>query len=538
MEPQLKKAKVGQSDEREKDAYRGYTIPGYAKGDGSQREKSDYKVDVVSMNDILNLGEDSSRWFYNNYIRLRKPCKITGCESSKDIAQLYEILGRENILENFKNNTNQELLDVEKEVDGGFGSGKKRLAMTFSEFWGNIANKETKDTLYLTTQYKNDPYLDEKEESDKDDEEGDEEDDEEGDEEDDEEDDDEEEDQQGDLFPLGSDISDAESISFDPAKDDYVDSDAECGADGSESDKTEEYLQRMAELYQRPLTFIADKISPNLTSITDTLLTQQINVWIGSTKNNTYKNAEFFQKLLDNTKTGTSHSTSNALGKHVPGNKLSSGLHHDHADNIYLPVEGTKQFTVYPPNTVFDMYTVGDIKNVYSNGVINYVRNEKAPSWNDLKEDGTINDECELYESKDLEHKNFAVVPDPPSFSKINPVYLHLDELRSENKSLYTALLQKGKEEFSKFFAHNLHKANNKLVITLNKGDALYLPSGWFHEVSSIGDLHIALNYWFTPPTINPTSSDDYSNLYSDELYSNNKENMVARDWYIQQTKD
>ena len=27
----------------------------------------------------------------------------------------------------------------------------------------------------------------------------------------------------------------------------------------------------------------------------------------------------------------------------------------------------------------------------------------------------------------------------------------------------------------------------------------LYLPAGWFHEVSSLG-AHCALNYWFHPP--------------------------------------
>ncbi|KAL6939999.1 hypothetical protein ACO0QE_003877 [Hanseniaspora vineae] len=520
MEPQLKKAKISQNDDKKlvKNAYKGYTLPGYTAGDDSSENQDEYKIDAISMHDILKLGKDSSNWFYENYIKLRKPCKITGCESYKDMAQLYELLDRENIAKNLQNHNNnddeeeEELLDVEKEVDGGFGSGKKRLSMTFGEFWETIGKNDSKETLYLTTQYKNDPYLDHEE----DDDEGEAEDDE----------------GEGDLFPLGSDISDAESISFDPSKDDYVDSDADCGGDESQSDKTEEYVQRMVELYQRPLTSIADKIPPNLANLTNTLLAQQINLWIGSTKNNTFKNADFFQKLLDNSKKGTNESSTNTLGKHVPGNKLSSGLHHDHADNIYIPVEGTKQFTIYPPNTVFDMYTVGDIKNVYSNGVINYVRNKKAPNWNDLKEDGTINDECGSNSDK-FDNKTTAAIPDPPSFSRINPIYLHLDELRSESEDLYNTLLLKGQAEYPNFFAHNLHEADNKLVISLNKGDALYLPSGWFHEVSSIGDLHIALNYWFTPPTINANNFNDCSHLYSDDLYSNNKENMAAREWYI-----
>lgn len=28
----------------------------------------------------------------------------------------------------------------------------------------------------------------------------------------------------------------------------------------------------------------------------------------------------------------------------------------------------------------------------------------------------------------------------------------------------------------------------------------LYLPAGWFHEVSSFGSDHMAFNYWLHPP--------------------------------------
>jgi hypothetical protein len=31
-------------------------------------------------------------------------------------------------------------------------------------------------------------------------------------------------------------------------------------------------------------------------------------------------------------------------------------------------------------------------------------------------------------------------------------------------------------------------------------GQMLYIPAGWFHEVTSYGDRHLAVNYWFHPP--------------------------------------
>ncbi len=33
----------------------------------------------------------------------------------------------------------------------------------------------------------------------------------------------------------------------------------------------------------------------------------------------------------------------------------------------------------------------------------------------------------------------------------------------------------------------------------LEPGDAIYIPAGWWHQVESIGDLNILINYWWTP---------------------------------------
>ena len=40
--------------------------------------------------------------------------------------------------------------------------------------------------------------------------------------------------------------------------------------------------------------------------------------------------------------------------------------------------------------------------------------------------------------------------------------------------------------------------------VTVEAGQALYLPASWFHEVTSFGSgdncMHAAVNYWFHPP--------------------------------------
>lgn len=44
------------------------------------------------------------------------------------------------------------------------------------------------------------------------------------------------------------------------------------------------------------------------------------------------------------------------------------------------------------------------------------------------------------------------------------------------------------------------HKIS-KLCVKVHEGEVLYLPASWFHKVYSTGGNHMALNYWFHPPS-------------------------------------
>jgi hypothetical protein len=50
----------------------------------------------------------------------------------------------------------------------------------------------------------------------------------------------------------------------------------------------------------------------------------------------------------------------------------SSGLHHDHHDNLYVLLRGRKRFELYSPAELGSMYTVGHPTRVHANGRINY----------------------------------------------------------------------------------------------------------------------------------------------------------------------
>lgn len=61
-----------------------------------------------------------------------------------------------------------------------------------------------------------------------------------------------------------------------------------------------------------------------------------------------------------------------------------------------------------------------------------------------------------------------------------------------------------------------------QLDVTLNEGEMLYLPCGWFHEVTSMNmpgrssgdDFHLAVNYWFHPP-----DGESFEQPYNDDFW-------------------
>ncbi|KAH3900383.1 uncharacterized protein SCDLUD_003360 [Saccharomycodes ludwigii] len=530
-----KKFKSNNSNKNDvKNYYNGYTPEVHPK---TLIEELSFKNDIKS-----------PEWFYDNFIKKRKPAKIildsdttTKYKAEEDLKKIINMLQINNILETLTGNTDEyncdePLLQVEKAVAGGFGSGERRLKMSFSDFYHKVTG-DTDESLYLTTQYlEDDPDLllkkemkEEKEEEYSDYEETEEED---------------------VLFPQGS---DAGSFNLNDLHDDFEEIEAAAEEEEEEEEEEkekeekeekeeigiflkdgpltpDECLTRVEELYQRPLTKLCndnktDKYIPlNLEFITPMLIPQQINLWMGSTRSKSKNNNEaglsddFFDKYL-NTELFNSRS---GLGKHVPGTGISSGLHHDHADNIYIAIEGRKRFTLYSPKDATNMYTVGDIKEIYSSGIINYENNKNAPTWNNLNSDGSIREDaaCYLDNNRNNENKNL----DPPSFSKIPPVMLHLDEIH--NNKTRQQLLKTGLVYWPKFFSCN------KIEVTLKPGELLYLPTGWFHEVTSFGDIHIAVNYWFFPPNISSSEPATQATLYSDDLRHDFERTKASLEWY------
>lgn len=87
--------------------------------------------------------------------------------------------------------------------------------------------------------------------------------------------------------------------------------------------------------------------------------------------------------------------------------------------------------------------------------------------------------------------------------------------------------LSQPRDEIVRQFPRFAEVADTMIECTLRAGEMLYLPAGWFHEVSSFGTStessvqpqHMALNYWFHPP-----DNDSFERPY--------KSGFWPRDWH------
>ncbi|KAI8901783.1 cupin-like domain-containing protein [Globomyces pollinis-pini] len=417
--------------------------------------------------------------FFKKYINTRTPCIISQFPENFDPSQL----SIQALLKSCGNQTVQ----VEKKLKGSFGHAGTRSNMLFKEFVQSLKTGE----YYLTTQY----HEDEDEKSDDDDEE------------------------------------------FDD--DNYATQDM----DNSKIIKST--LQAFAA---PPLDHILDKV-PHSMDLFNGLILHQMNLWIGSTDKN-----------------GT-----------------SSGLHHDFHDNLYFLIQGKKEFTIFSPKDISNMYLNKDFLKVHFNGLIEYQQEpgdrirsdgafendvirwkvdyaerlieeanddeqlkEKAEellekALEEMMESGLDGDDLDLL-ATDLEHfededdTNEAdnevddsfesdTVQHPKKRQKTVPestldtsksIELETNEQNPPSFSQIPISVLDGKEKSTKY--PNFENST-PIKINLLPGQILYLPAGWFHEVKSFGSdvksqTHVALNYWFAPPT-----TDDPENPYQDDFW-------------------
>ncbi len=69
------------------------------------------------------------------------------------------------------------------------------------------------------------------------------------------------------------------------------------------------------------------------------------------------------------------------------GDGVSSGLHHDYHDNLYIILRGRKRFRLYSPKDTENLYPRGSLLQIHPNGRINYEGEETTAFGADLQSD-------------------------------------------------------------------------------------------------------------------------------------------------------
>jgi len=224
------------------------------------------------------------------------------------------------------------------------------------------------------------------------------------------------------------------------------------------------------------------------------------------------------------------------------GNKTTTGLHVDFHDNIYRLISGKKTFRLYSPAMMSLIGLRGEITKMHENGLPQFAGHDiirsdgasviAAKVWKMTEtiktrlvlmtySDGTMtrpfriptkwihpsvlwqDDEeelaDELHNIMSNGNQKSAVYPD--HFAMKNTLDRKIDTSTFTNQDWIQSL--------------NAYGVTGRLLrlirrdmwheVTLEAGDSLYLPSGWAHEVISStddqGSPHVALNYWFHPPS-------------------------------------
>ncbi|KAK9811206.1 hypothetical protein WJX73_010422 [Symbiochloris irregularis] len=283
------------------------------------------------------------------------------------------------------------------------------------------------------------------------------------------------------------------------------------------------------ELFAPPMSLLHDDF-PLQPCIMGNLIPQQINMWMG-------------------------HSPSGS----------SSGLHHDFHDNLYVLIRGRKHFELYSPDLAERMYTAGVIRKVHCNGRIVYEgqgdilasgceaaeaarwhaeerlaaaegdaaagiagaddRLEAAEQALDALMHASLADDraCDVQQeddyivsdddTDDIQGKGHAedaspaasaaaLKSSPPNFSSIEVVKTDAQLRRTHP-----------------LFPGRCHA----VTCSLEAGQMLYLPAGWFHCVTSHSlpgtRSHLAVNYWFHPPDNLDPGPQGFSRPYTQQCY-------------------
>ncbi|XP_063902197.1 uncharacterized protein LOC135121845 isoform X2 [Zophobas morio] len=239
-------------------------------------------------------------------------------------------------------------------------------------------------------------------------------------------------------------------------------------------DETHKHLRLSA--YSPPLSLLLGGAQP-FPSLLGNLLLHQVNLWMGCSPEGS-----------------------------------NSGLHHDYHDNLYILLDGRKEFTLASPLDIPHVYTQGKLKKIFKNGRILYEGMSDVTEYEieNLYECATSETEKEQLDCLIEEKLDLLLQLQTKKKQKgltSEKISSQLNKKLPENFSRVQAISKVAEKEFP------LLSKIKFLKVLVNKNEMLYLPAGWIHNVKSFGKRHTAINYWCYPP-----DGDSFPQPYSDDV--------------------
>jgi len=223
----------------------------------------------------------------------------------------------------------------------------------------------------------------------------------------------------------------------------------------------------------------------------------------------------------------------------------SSGLHHDFHENLYVLLRGRKSFRLHSPAAYRDMYTSGKVTVAYPNGLLVYkgaVRSDGAPISHEeaAKELTQAENALDRLAVGGPLHLSSSKASSSIAERRLRDAEMMLDASMAEGMDSESdeaggegeeGKAVGGDPSLPDNFCRVQPGAMNRLEIRngfprylhaplcevdISAGEMLYLPTGWFHEVTSFAEKeragskltggkrgHMAFNYWMHPPDNN-----------------------------------
>lgn len=246
----------------------------------------------------------------------------------------------------------------------------------------------------------------------------------------------------------------------------------------------------------------------------------------------------------------------------------TTGLHHDLHDNLYVLIHGKKRFRLFPPSEVGNLYVHGTPVKVHPNGRIVY------EGSGDVLADGSDAKEVAAWRAKREAHEELAAAEAAVQRGEAGAAARLAAAERALDDVLEAALQDAFDDDeamFDDFEAMERAAAGSRggpagngdsesdldppsfskidmslppaalrsrfplfpgveaaLECEVRAGQALYLPAGWFHEVTSYSGspdmpgstaAHLALNYWVHPPDVTDPSREGFRRPYISDYW-------------------